>query len=60
MREQWKKGRAGRVPPDVRLVTRDHVRPQWHDGEPVLTAMPVGGTLVPFEVPDPTPCCADH
>jgi hypothetical protein len=19
-----------------------------------------GGNLVPFEVPDPTPCCADH
>ena len=48
--------------PDTRLVTRDHVRPQWTpSGELVLTAMPaVGDTLVPFEVPDPTPCCADH
>lgn len=42
-------------------MTRDHVRPQWQDGELVLTLMPaVGGVLVPFEVPDPTPCCADH
>jgi hypothetical protein len=47
--------------PDQRVVTRDHVRPEWRDGHLVLTAMPAaGGTLVPFEVPDPTPCCADH
>ncbi|GGT42067.1 hypothetical protein [Streptomyces chromofuscus] len=47
--------------PDAAVVTRDHVRPQWQDGELVLAVMPaVGGTLVPFEVPDPTPCCADH
>ncbi|ANB09311.1 hypothetical protein SAM40697_5355 [Streptomyces ambofaciens] len=47
--------------PDTRLVTREHVRPQWRDGRLVLTAMPAaGGTLVPFEDPDPTPCCADH
>ncbi|MGC5034791.1 hypothetical protein ACPXCS_08040 [Streptomyces sp. DT190] len=47
--------------PGTPLATRDHVRPQWQDGELVLTAMPAaGGTLVPFEVPDPTPCCADH
>jgi hypothetical protein len=49
--------------PDLRLalVTREFVRPQWEDGELVLAAMPhVGGTLVPFEDPDPTPCCADH
>ncbi|MEV6957963.1 hypothetical protein AB0M97_01905 [Streptomyces sp. NPDC051207] len=46
---------------DARLVTRGHVRPQWQSGELVLTAMPAsGGVLVPFEVPDPTPCCADH
>ncbi|MEU3481763.1 hypothetical protein AB0E66_26750 [Streptomyces sp. NPDC033753] len=50
-----------RPDPRARLVTRDHVRPQWQHGELVLTAMPaVGGTLVPFEVPAPTPCCADH
>ncbi|MGV9895285.1 hypothetical protein [Streptomyces tendae] len=47
--------------PDTRLVTRDHVRPHWQGGRLVLAAMPaVGGTLVPFEDPDPTPCCADH
>ncbi|MGX1225260.1 hypothetical protein [Streptomyces ambofaciens] len=47
--------------PDTRLVTRDHVRPHWQDGRLVQAAMPaVGGTLVPFEDPDPTPCCADH
>ncbi|GAA2247543.1 hypothetical protein GCM10010145_13350 [Streptomyces ruber] len=46
---------------DTALVTREHVRPQWQDGELVLAAMPaLGGTLVPFEHPDPTPCCADH
>ncbi|MBV1935000.1 hypothetical protein KUF83_00255 [Streptomyces sp. BV286] len=54
-------GSAGEPPPDQRVVTRDHVRPQWQDGELVLTLMPaVGGVLVPFEVRDPTPCCADH
>ncbi|MFD8010759.1 hypothetical protein [Streptomyces sp. NPDC058955] len=48
--------------PDTCLVTNDHVRPQWTaDGELVLSAMPAaGGVLVPFEMPDPTPCCADH
>ncbi|MFE0256427.1 hypothetical protein [Streptomyces sp. NPDC059010] len=54
-------GTPGQPAPDTALVTGDHVRPQWQNGELVLTAMPaVGGTLVPFEVPDPTPCCADH
>ncbi|MFJ9584090.1 hypothetical protein [Streptomyces acidicola] len=54
-------GGAGEPAPDARIVTRDHVRPLWTGGELVLTVMPaVGGTLVPFEVPDPTPCCADH
>ncbi|MER7490735.1 hypothetical protein ABTY20_33610 [Streptomyces sp. NPDC126497] len=47
--------------PDTRVVTRDHVRPQWQRDELVLAATPArGGALVPFEVPDPTPCCADH
>ncbi|MBV7695884.1 hypothetical protein [Streptomyces sp. TRM70350] len=46
---------------ETAVVTRDHVRPQWHNGDLVLAVMPAaGGTLVPFEVPDPTPCCADH
>ncbi|WP_314617392.1 hypothetical protein [Streptomyces stackebrandtii] len=54
-------GSPSRPDPRARLVTWDHVRPQWQHGELVLTAMPaVGGTLVPFEVPAPTPCCADH
>ncbi|BFO16641.1 hypothetical protein SHKM778_30290 [Streptomyces sp. KM77-8] len=47
--------------PGTRVVTRDHVRPQWQRDELVLAATPaVGGALVPFEAPDPTPCCADH
>ncbi|MFE9826924.1 hypothetical protein ACFYSH_33240 [Streptomyces sp. NPDC005791] len=54
-------GTADRPDPATRVVTREFVRPQWREGELVLAAMPaVGGTLVPFEVPDPTPCCADH
>ncbi len=54
-------GTQGQPPADQTMVTHGHVRPQWHGGELVLAAMPaVGGTLVPFEVPDPTPCCADH
>ncbi|MEU8844647.1 hypothetical protein AB0C70_00040 [Streptomyces sp. NPDC048564] len=54
-------GAPGRPSPGTRLITGDHVRPQWQNDELVLTTMPaVGGTLVPFEVADPTPCCADH
>ncbi len=54
-------GTPTRPSPDTPLMTQDHVRPYWQDGELVLTTMPaVGGTLVPFEVPEPTPCCADH
>ncbi|MCL8014437.1 hypothetical protein [Streptomyces sp. AS02] len=54
-------GAIAQPSPQTWLVTGDHVRPQWQNGELVLTAMPaVGGALVPFEVPDPTPCCADH
>ncbi|MFJ5261863.1 hypothetical protein ACIQAC_15520 [Streptomyces sp. NPDC088387] len=54
-------GAQGDPAPDMALVTRDHVRPQWQHGRLVLAVMPaVGGTLVPFENPDPTPCCADH
>ncbi|MCQ4210848.1 hypothetical protein [Streptomyces longispororuber] len=54
-------GTAAAPEPDTVLVTREFVRPQWEDGALVLAAMPaVGGTLVPFEDPDPTPCCADH
>lgn len=54
-------GSSDRPPPEQGVVTKDHVRPLWQDGELVLTLMPAaGGVLVPFEVPDPTPCCADH
>lgn len=52
---------AGEAEPDVRVVTRNHVRPTWLDGELVLLTQPaVGGTVVPFESPSPTACCADH
>ncbi|MGA5899237.1 hypothetical protein [Streptomyces venetus] len=43
------------------VLTRDHVRPEWQHGHLTLTLLPAaGGTLAPFEVPDPTPCCAEH
>ncbi|XVQ86922.1 hypothetical protein ACQP2K_05730 [Microbispora siamensis] len=46
---------------DVVLVTNDHVRPVWRDGLMTLLAMPApGGRIAPAEVPNPTPCCADH
>ncbi len=46
---------------DAVLDTRDFVRPQFRDGELVLTTTPAaGGVLVPFETRDPTPCCANH
>ncbi|MCW6007721.1 hypothetical protein K1W54_24695 [Micromonospora sp. CPCC 205371] len=52
---------GGSAEPDRLLVTRDFVRPQWTDGVLALVTMPaIDGQLVPFEVPDPTPCCADH
>jgi hypothetical protein len=52
---------GGAVGPDDLIVTRDFVRPQFHDGVLTLLVAPaVDGTFVPFEVPDPTPCCADH
>jgi hypothetical protein len=52
---------AGDAALDALVVTRRHVRPTWVDGELVLLTQPAaGGTLVPFESPDPTPCCADH
>lgn len=52
---------GGTAGPDTLLVTRDFVRPRWEAGELVLPVQPaVGGTLMPFETPNPTPCCADH
>ncbi|MDG4796162.1 hypothetical protein [Micromonospora sp. WMMD1082] len=47
--------------PDTPVHTRDFVRPQWQAGELVLVTGPHhAGGLAPFEVPDPTPCCAEH
>ncbi|MEV8545394.1 hypothetical protein [Streptomyces sp. NPDC051572] len=47
--------------PATPILTQDHVRPEWREGHLVLALVPaVGNTLAPFEVPNPTPCCADH
>jgi hypothetical protein len=47
--------------PETLVETRDFVRPQWLDGRLTLVTMPAaGGRVAPFEVPNPTPCCADH
>lgn len=52
---------GGHADPDTILQTRDFVRPRWIAGHLVLPVQPgPDGTLVPFEVPNPTPCCADH
>ncbi|MEU8935934.1 hypothetical protein AB0D30_39360 [Streptomyces sp. NPDC048409] len=49
------------LPLDARILTQDHVRPEWRDGVLALALVPAaGGLLAPFEVPDPTPCCVDH
>ncbi|HEV7907684.1 MAG TPA: hypothetical protein VGP03_06060 [Pseudonocardiaceae bacterium] len=54
-------GQAGEATGHDLLVTRDHVRPEWRDGVLTLATMPTGaGSVTPFEVPDPTPCCVDH
>ncbi|MFF2847321.1 hypothetical protein ACFVT5_13390 [Streptomyces sp. NPDC058001] len=43
------------------VMTRGHVRPTWQEGDLLLPLVPAaGGVLAPFEVPNPTPCCADH
>ncbi|WP_033284313.1 hypothetical protein [Streptomyces sp. NRRL F-525] len=47
--------------PTTSILTQDHVRPEWREGHLVLALVPAAGnTLAPFEVPNPTPCCADH
>lgn len=53
---------AAGVADDAALVeTRDFVRPRYTDGRLVLDVQPAAGDrLVCFEVPNPTPCCADH
>jgi hypothetical protein len=43
------------------LDTQGFVRPTFVGGSLVLQARPgIGGVFVPFEQPNPTPCCADH
>lgn len=45
----------------VTVRTRDFVRPRRVGRHLELTVQPArGGTVVPFEDPDPTPCCAVH
>jgi hypothetical protein len=45
----------------TKVVTRDFVRPRWSVGELVLHVQRAArDTVVPFEVPRPTPCCAEH
>jgi hypothetical protein len=52
---------AAELPPATGVLTQDHVRPEWRDGALTLPLVPAaGGLLAPFEVPNPTPCCADH
>lgn len=51
----------GFVDPDARVDTRDFVRPVLREGRLELLVQPIAGELLaPFEVPNPTPCCADH
>ncbi|WP_019066642.1 hypothetical protein [Streptomyces hokutonensis] len=52
---------GGPPDPTTPVHTQDHVRPEWRHGELVLALVPAAGnSLAPFEVPNPTPCCADH
>jgi len=52
---------GGHAAPDSPLVTRSFLRPRWDAGELVLhVQQAVGDTWVPFETPNPTPCCAVH
>ncbi|WP_406125583.1 hypothetical protein [Streptomyces sp. NBC_00989] len=53
---------SGEAPdPVIPVHTQDHVRPEWREGRLILALVPAAGnTLAPFEVPNPTPCCADH
>jgi hypothetical protein len=54
-------GGTGEPGGDVLVRTREHVRPAYGAGRVVLAAeWAAGRVLVPFEVPVPTPCCADH
>jgi hypothetical protein len=47
--------------PETLLETGDFVRPQWMQGALTLMTTPAADSrIAPFEIPDPTPCCADH
>ncbi len=49
------------VAADKTLDTQDFVRPTFAGGSLVLHVRPgIDGVFVPFEQPNPTPCCADH
>jgi hypothetical protein len=52
---------GGTCQPGDLVHTRDFIRPLWRNGRLVLPVMPAGANaLAPFEVPNPTPCCAVH
>lgn len=47
--------------PETVVETRDFIRPQWMEGTLTLVTTPAAdGRIAPFEVPNPTPCCANH
>lgn len=51
----------GEADPDELIDTRDFVRPVLQCAVLVLPTRPaVGDVLIPAEVPNPTPCCAEH
>ncbi len=54
-------GARERVPDEQLVDTQSFVRPQLVDGVVRLVVRPAAdGLVVPFEQPNPTPCCADH
>jgi len=54
-------GARERVGDDVPIDTQAFVRPLHDGGTLRLVVRPApGGTVVPFEQPDPTACCDDH
>ncbi|MFP8960456.1 hypothetical protein ACLIYP_07775 [Streptomyces nanhaiensis] len=46
--------------PTAELDTRSHLRPEWRAGVLVLKLVPARGGYLPFDLPDPHPCCAVH
>jgi hypothetical protein len=54
-------GLAGSVvAPDSALDLSGFARPVWRDGRCLLIVQQGRGALIPFEVRDQVPCCADH